>query len=149
MKKRYVKSEAIKKLEELAFDEVKKEHPNFPYPVKPKYSDNTTNGLTSCVIKYIEIRGFQAERINSIGQQIDINGAKRWVKGSSQLGTADVSATIQGRSVKIEIKCKATNDNYQSDDQKMYQKQIENAGGVYLIVRNFQDFFDWFNRKKK
>ena len=48
----------------------------------------------------------------------------------------------------FEIKCKATGDNYQSEAQKKYQRQIENAGGVYLIVTTFEDFYNWFNHKK-
>ena len=158
---RYSKSEAVKKLENLAFENLKIKHPNFPYLRKPVYNDNTSNGLTKCVIDYIKLRGFQAERTNSMGMQIDnrststdilgnsrIIGARKWIKSSGQTGTADISATIQGRSVKIEIKCEATGDKYQSKGQKDYQKQIEQSGGVYLIVRTFDEFYNWFNRKK-
>jgi hypothetical protein len=160
IKKRIVKSQAVKNLEQLAFERQKQKHPNFPFPIKPTYSDNTTNGLTKCVIDYITFRGFHAERINSTGAVKDNRttstdvlgnvrtiGSVQWIKSNTQTGTADVSATIQGRTVKIEIKCKATGDNQQSEAQKEYQKQIENAGGIYLIVRTFEDFYNWFNRK--
>lgn len=156
-----VKSEAVKKLEEIAFENQIQKYPNFPYHPKPKYTDSNTNALTKCVIDYIVLRGQQAERINSTGAikdgrktTIDVLGNSRtigsieWIKSTSQTGTSDISATIQGRSVKIEIKCKATGDNYQSEGQKVYQKQIESAGGTYLIVRTFDDFYKWFNRKK-
>jgi hypothetical protein len=157
----YKKSEAVKKLEELAFENQIKKYPNFPYHPKPKYTDSDTNRLTKCVIDYIELRGYQAERINSTGAIKDKRqtstdvlgnirsvGSIEWTKSTSQTGTSDISATIQGRSVKIEIKCKATGDNYQSEGQKVYQKQIEQAGGTYLLVRTFDDFYNWFNRKK-
>lgn len=160
-KKQYTKSEAVKHLEILAFEKQQKQYPNFPYPIKPKYTDANTNALTKCVIDYIKLRGFHAERINSTGAIIDKRttstdvlgnirtvGSVEWIKSTTQSGTADISATIQGRSVKIEIKCKETGDNYQSEAQKEYQKQIENAGGVYLIVRTFEDFYNWFNHKK-
>jgi hypothetical protein len=160
-KKKFVKSDAVKELERLAFEKLKEKYPNFPYPIKPKYSDRTANGLTKCVIDYIELRGFQAERINSTGRQIDNRitstdvlgnqrtiGSVKWIKSSGQVGTADISATIQGRSVKIEIKCEATGDNKQSKGQIEYQKQIEVSGGVYLIVRNFEQFYNWFNPGK-
>ena len=160
-KKQYTKSEAVKNLEQLAFERQQEQHPDFPYPIKPKYTDATTNALTKCVIDYITLRGFHAERINSTGAikdkrttstdvlgNIRTVGSVEWIKSTTQSGTADISATIQGRSVKIEIKCKATGDNYQSEAQKEYQKQIENAGGVYLIVRTFEDFYNWFNHKK-
>ena len=29
----------------------------------------------------------------------------------------------------------------QSDDQIRYQEMIEKAGGIYIIVKNFDDFF--------
>ena len=160
-KKQYIKSEAVKELENLVFEKQQKLYPNFPYPIKSKYSDANTNALTKCVIDYIALRGFHAERINSTGVVKDNRktskdvlgnirtiGSIEWIKSTTQNGTADISATIQGRSVKIEIKCKATCDNKQSEAQKEYQKQIENAGGVYLIVTTFDDFYYWFNHKK-
>jgi hypothetical protein len=160
-KKRYQKSEAVKLLENLAFETLKTKRPNFPYLTKTRYTDATSNGLTKCVIDYIKLRGFHAERINSTGAikdnrktstdvlgNIRTIGSVEWIKSTTQSGTADISATIQGRSVKIEIKCKATGDRYQSEAQKEYQKQIETAGGTYIIVRTFEDFYNWFNPKK-
>lgn len=154
---RYIKPDSVKFLEALSFETTKNRFPNFPFPPKPSYRDDTSNGLTKCVIDLINLKGFQAERINSTGMlkdnrktSTDILGNKRiigsvqWIKSTSQKGTADISATIKGRSVKIEIKCYATGDKYQSSGQIAYQKQIERSGGVYLIVRNFTDFYNWF-----
>lgn len=160
-KKQLRKSETIKKLEQIAFREQQRKYPNFPYPIKSKYNDLTTNGLTKCVIDYIYFRGYHSERINSTGAikdnrktstdvlgNIRTIGGVQWIQSNTQSGTADISATIQGRAVKIEIKCKATGDHQQSESQKEYQKQIETSGGVYLIIRTFDDFYNWFNRKK-
>lgn len=160
-KKRFVKSNAVKELERVAFEKLKEKYPSFPFPIKAKYTDQTSNGLTKAVIDYITLRGFQAERINSTGRQIDSRTASRdvlgnvrtigsvkWIKGSGQVGSSDISATIQGRSVKIEIKCEATGDKYQSQGQIDYQKKIEASGGIYLIVRNFEEFFFWFTKRK-
>jgi hypothetical protein len=119
-------------------------YPNVPYLVKSKYTDNTTNDLTLCVIDWINLNGYQAERINSVGTKVRRNGKEIWIKGSSTTGTSDISATIKGRSVKIEIKCAATGDRYQSEDQKEYQRKIEAAGGIYIIVRDFQGFYEWY-----
>jgi len=156
--KRYVKSEAIKELENLEFELQKAKYPNFRYPVKPKRTDATTNGLTKCVISYIKLNGFHAERINSTGAikdnrttstdvlgNIRTIGSVQWIKSNTQTGTSDISATIKGRSVKIEIKCLFSGDRYQSESQKEYQRQIENSGGIYIIVRTFEDFYNWFN----
>jgi hypothetical protein len=59
-----------------------------------------------------------------------------------QRGTADISATIHGKSVKIEIK---VGKDRQSEAQKRYQEQVERAGGVYIVIRDFDQFEAWYN----
>ena len=138
-------------------EQLKQKFPNMPEAYIPKtdWTDNSANALTKCVIAWIQFNGGQAERISSQGQYRE--GAKiqvgsgimahtkqlpgKWTPGQSTKGTADISATIRGRSVKIEIKQK----DKQSEAQKQYQQAIENAGGVYIIVRNFDDFVIWYN----
>jgi len=145
------------KLNALMMEQLKQKYPNMPEAYIPKtdWTDNSANALTKCVIAWIQFMGGQAERISSQGQYRE--GAKipvgsgimahtkqlpgKWTPGQSTKGTADISATIRGRSVKIEIKQK----DKQSEAQKQYQQAIENAGGVYIIVRNFDDFVIWYN----
>jgi preprotein translocase subunit SecA len=67
-------------------------------------------------------------------------GRFEWVYGTGTRGSADISATIAGKSVKIEVKIK----DQQSQHQKEYQRQVEAAGGIYVIARNFQEFNDWY-----
>ena len=138
------KSEGIKSLYELSFSLKRAKCPNVPHFTIKGYRDDNSNDLTRCVIDWITLNGYQAERINSTGRQLNIKGLNKWIPGSSTRGTADISATIKGRSVKIEIKCRATGDHYQSEGQKQYQQMIERAGGVYIIVRDFQGFYDWY-----
>jgi hypothetical protein len=142
-KVRYKKSESIKRLEDYALKKLKEKYPNFPYHVKPTYKDNTTNALTKCVVDAIELTGGFVERVNSMGNKVKTTKGTKWVKGSSKKGTADLHCIIKTKSVKIEIKCKYTNDR-QSEFQKEYQKEIEKAGGVYLIVTTFDDFYNWY-----
>jgi len=119
----------------------------------PSYSDKTANGLTKCIIDFIRITGGQAERINCTGRYIDKSqtfidvlgrtrtiGTGQWLPSTGQKGTADISAVIRGRAVKIEIK---VGKDRQSADQKKYQQAIEQAGGIYLIVRSFEEFYFW------
>ena len=114
-----------------------------------KFTDKTANGLTKCVIAWINLNGGQAERINTMGRMLDKTkvvsdtfgnkrtiGSVEWQKGTGTKGSADISATIQGRSVKIEVKMK----DKQSIDQIKYQNDIENAGGQYWLVHNFDEF---------
>jgi hypothetical protein len=156
---RFVKSNAVLLLEKLALKAKMNKLADIPekYLLKPQYKDNSANGLTACIVDFINLTGGQAERISSSGRVIDnrktfidVVGRKRtigtvkWIKPNTTNGTADISATIQGRSVKVEIKCKATYDCYQSKAQKSYQHKIEAAGGIYFIATDFQSFYEWF-----
>jgi len=128
--------------------------PDYAIPI-PKYSDSKTNGLTKCVIAFINLSGFQAERISNSGRYIDNKktfvdvvgrnrtvGSGKWIPGSGTPGTADISSTIMGRSVKIEIKF---GNDKQSPAQKRYQEMIESAGGIYIIVKTFDQFIQWYD----
>ena len=155
-----MESKAINQLRQMAADEMKRKHTSYPetltLPVKA-YTDRTANGLTRCIIDFIRFKGGQAERINTTGRPIDRRqivtdvignrrqiGSVEWIRSGSTPGSADISTTIRGRSVKIEVKCKATGDNYQSEGQRLYQQQIEAAGGLYFIARDFQSFMEWY-----
>lgn len=131
-------------------------YPNIPtqYLTAPKYSDRTANGLTKCIIDYIRLTGGQAERINCTGRIIDSRttttdvlghirtiGKLQYIKTAGQRGTADISATIKGRSVKIEVKI---GGDRQSDAQKEYQRSIEASGGLYFVAKDFAQFLSWY-----
>lgn len=73
-----------------------------------------------------------------------IVGSTKWIPGTGSNGTADISATINGRSVKIEVKVER---DRQSEAQRLYQACIEQAGGIYLIVRSFEQFYEWYNEE--
>ncbi len=144
-------------LKALKLAVLKSEYPNVPdYAIpQPKYSDKSANGLTRCVIDWLQLNGWQAERINTMGRPIDNRkqvtdvvgrkktiGSMTWGKSTATRGSADISATIMGRSVKIEIKY---GKDRQSADQKKYQNMIERSGGVYIIVKTFDQFYQWYN----
>jgi hypothetical protein len=133
------------------------------YPsMNPKYigltewTDNSANSLTKSIIFYINATGNQAERIGNQGQYREGNKIQvgtgeiaytkqlpgKWTPGQGTKGTADISATINGKSVKIEVKYKA---DRQSDAQKQYQQKIESAKGIYYIARDFDTFVEWYN----
>ena len=126
-KPRYQKPQAVKDLERQALDHFRRDHPNFPeYAIPPQpYRDDTANGLTKCIVDYIRYNGGQAERINT-------------------KGSADISATIAGRSVKIEVKIGL---DRQSEAQRRYQATVERAGGLYFIAKDFTSFIEWYSEK--
>jgi hypothetical protein len=126
-------------------------HPNYPQDYIPKtmYKDSTANGLTKAICDYINYNGYQAERINTMGtaREKKTTAGKvigvTWTKGTSTAGSADISATIKGRTVKIEVKI---GKDRQSDAQKRYQENIEKAGGTYIIAKDFDSFVEWYNQ---
>jgi hypothetical protein len=142
----------LDRLKQLKQQAMLESYPNVPkYALSaPKYEDKTANGLTKCIIEFLQLSNHQAERINTMGRPIDNRkqvtdvigrtktiGSMTWGKSTATKGSADISATIQGRSVKIEVKIGA---DRQSQDQKIYQENIEKSGGQYWIAKNFDDF---------
>jgi len=126
-----------------------------PARTAPAYTDKTSNGLTKAIIDFLRLNGCQAERISVTGRYIDRTkvytdvvgytrkiGSGKWIPGSMQPGSADISATIKGRAVKIEVKI---GRDRQSDAQKKYQSQVEAAGGLYFISTSFEQFKQWFD----
>jgi hypothetical protein len=124
-------------------------------------TDNSANGLTRCCIDFLTFNGHQAEKITTMGRRIDKTkvvtdilghkktiGSVEWQRGTGTKGSADISATIKpqwakfGISVKIEIKYKK---DRQSDDQKKYEQTINQAGGIYIIVRTIGDLMQWYD----
>lgn len=146
----------IKELQKISLDAKHRKYPNVPIEYIPstKYSDKNANGLTRCIIDFLKFSGWQAERINNTGRMVDRResyvdvlgrartiGSVEWIKGSGTDGTADISATITGKSVKIEVKI---GTDRQSCKQIKYQEAIERAGGIYFIAKSFQDFYEWY-----
>ncbi|HAH36811.1 MAG TPA: hypothetical protein DEQ87_13665 [Algoriphagus sp.] len=143
---RYSQEPPLKQLTRLMEVDMTKSYPSVPSHARRKitFRDHTANDLTSSIIAFFNLQGGFAERINNMGQQLDRKGERIWVKGNGKDGTADISATFNGISVKVEVK--AGNDR-QSDAQKEYQRRIEAAGGIYIIARNFDGFiYEFFRR---
>jgi hypothetical protein len=127
-------------------------NPRYLEDLLTDWNDNSANSLTKSIEFYINANGFQAERINTMGvyregKKIQVGENTRQLKGTwtpstGTKGSADISATIRGRSVKIEVKY---GKDKQSEVQKRYQESIEAAGGTYFIARNFDDFMIFYN----
>ena len=126
-------------------------NPRYLEDLLTDWNDNSANSLTKSIEFYINANGFQAERINTMGvyregKKIQVGENSRQLKGTwtpstSTKGSADISATIRGRSVKIEVKY---GKDRQSEVQKRYQESIEAAGGTYFIARTFDEFMIFY-----
>jgi len=149
---------SIKVLQDLIWQLECVKYPRMPqdYIAKRKYTDATANGLTKCIIDWIKANGYQAERISNTGRYIDNSkivtdsmgfqkkiGSGQYIKGTGTNGTADISATIKGKSIKLEVKI---GKDRQSEAQKKYQADIERAGGIYIIVKDFDEFMNFYKK---
>ena len=147
---------ALETLKQLKLKELKEQYPSLPeYAIpKPKYSDTTANGLTACIIDFLNLSGHFAERHANEGRVIDTRktytdvigrsktiGSIKRINSSQKNGTSDVKATINGKAVAIEIKI---GKDRQSEAQKKYQEQYERAGGTYYIAKDFESFYGWY-----
>jgi hypothetical protein len=144
---------ALDILKNLKIEEHKKKFPSIPeYAIpKPKYSDATANGLTKCIIDFVNMKGYLAERTNTMGRVIDGRktytdaigqkktiGSMKYIPSTGMVGSSDIKVYINGKIIAVEVKMK----DKQSDAQKQYQLRIEQAGGQYWIVRNFEEFYN-------
>ena len=146
------------KLKALELESLRGKYPSMDARFIPltDWKDTSANSLTKCIIFWINAMGGQAERISNQGQyragkKIEVGTGEiqytkelkgKWTPGQGTKGTADISATIRGRSVKIEVKQK----DKQSEVQKQYQQSIESAGGIYEIFRDFDSFVEWYEK---
>jgi len=148
---------ALQILKESKLKEVRERYPNTTaFDHQANFKDKSERDLEKCILYFAQIEGFQAERIkvkpNRIDNRtsyVDSVGFKRtigtvtWAKSSMQAGSADMSCTIKGRSVKVEIKI---GKDFQKANQKIYQDQVEKAGGQYWIVKSFEDFYTHYQK---
>jgi Holliday junction resolvase len=108
------------------------------------------NGLTRAIINYLTWEGWRATRINSQGQLVkgaerqesgNILTVRQWRPGSTRKGTADISATINGRSCMFEVK---TGRDKPSEYQLAEQARERKAGGIYEFIHTIEEFFQWY-----
>lgn len=138
----YLKSDEVRALENLCDQYRKRKNPDTP---KKYYSDKTAHELEKCIINYCHLFGVFAEKVQSMGRTI-FKGQPIYVRNSNTTGQADLSLIIYGKAIKVEVKCKWTGDRYQSEAQKKYQRNVERSGGLYLIIRDFAEFKQWFDK---
>ena len=133
----YRKPDSIRELERLHFEQKRMRNPDMPFPVKTKFRDDSANGLTRCITAWLQLNGYFAGRVNTTGTYNQKLG--RYIHSGSKRGMADITAIINGRHVSIEVK-------YGKDricpEQLKVKKEIEAAGGVYIIASSFDGFIE-------
>jgi hypothetical protein len=132
-------------LQQLFRDHYRTNYPAVPEHCMPKqkYTDKTANGLTRMVLDFVRFSGGYAERINVMGRVIKTKANREiYIPSSGSKGSADISAILPGgKSARIEIKI---GKDKQSDKQRQYADKVNAAGGIYVVIRSFQDFYSWY-----
>ena len=146
---------ALQRLQELDHQRKLEAYPNTPrYAIAiTRFNDKTSNGLTQCILRWLELHGHYCTRINTMGRQlptttiVDVIGRAhvtqgKWIPGTTKRGTADVHSCINGRHVSIEVKVRK---DRMSNEQHKTKEAIERCGGVYFIAKDFDSFLTWYN----
>jgi hypothetical protein len=71
------------------------------------------------------------------------DGSMFFTPSTTREGTADIVGVYNGRYVAVEVKIGL---DRQSKDQKEVQKEIEQAGGIYIVAKTFPQFTDEFRK---
>ena len=104
------------------------------------------------IVAFLKLKGHQAETIKTSGNfkegkknTVDILGRNRvigkgkYIPGTGTKGSADVSSTIFGLTVKWEVKF--SKSDRQSEAQKVYEANVIQAKGFYFVVRTLDEFY--------
>lgn len=138
---------------------MEREQQRIKYPSMPDHAlagtnwqDNSANALTKSIVGFLNLSGHFAERINTMGtyrqgRKIAVGEGHRitpgkYVPTTGVKGSADISATIKGRSVKIEVKFAK---DRMSEYQKEYAERTIQSGGIYYVARDFDSFKEWYD----
>lgn len=144
---------ALQTLQEMDYEHKREAYKHVPTSAIPKtrYSDKNANSLTKAILAFLKLKGNMAWRQSSEGryrpgkEYTDVLGHVRQMKGQylpgQNNGQSDVAAIVGGQFIAVEVKMK----DKQSQAQKDYQHQVEQSGGRYLIARDFEIFFQWYN----
>lgn len=148
-----------KELKELKYRYIERKSPDFfvasggrSMKLNP-YNDTTSNGLTKCIIDWINYSGGSANRINTQGQvrkeRVEFAGGHhkdfiRFTPSATRKGTADIHAVMNGRHVSIEVKIRR---DRLSEHQQQEQQRITDAGGLYFVAKDMESFVTWFKNE--
>lgn len=123
----------------------------------------SANGIRKAICNFMKWEGHHMEPTQTMGRPIQKHCQKfsllsgklekvstgiEWQKGSGIKGSSDCKGHINHKNHKyaiplyIEIKW---NKDKMSDEQFLYQQLINDSGGIYIVVKTIQGFFEWYD----
>lgn len=151
-----MKSKSLKTLKQMAV-----EYKKYQAPYKPEhlittknYSDKNEAELRKSMKDFFFFLGGISEKVRNQGvevktkkQQVHHFDGQRQVDGTKKVpsgqfpGTSDQHTIVHSVHPKMEIKI---GRDYQSPEQKEYERRVIKAGGLYVIVKSFDDVLNWY-----
>ena len=141
-------------LKELSTAIVEKEQANIPVHCRApkKLSDSSANELTKSILAWFKYQRDMGKKVFAERQGVEgryrpgqevtnVLGQRKQMKGmylpANNKGAADIKSMINGRAIEIEVK---HGKDRLSDGQIKYREKIEAGGGIYLVVKTWDDF---------
>jgi hypothetical protein len=109
------------------------------YSPPPMPTISKANGLTKYITNFLFWKGHRATRVNVQGRVVK----GKWIPSSTRKGTADISATIKGRSVMIEIK---VGSDKARPEQLQEQERERRSGGIYEFISTADEFLELYDK---
>ncbi len=126
--------------------------------LRKQFRDGSANELTNAILAYFKFKGIVAARqasegrylqekkvTNVIGQTITVERGRYIPRDKKAKGSGDITVTLPPYGRRLDIEVKYGKDR-QSDVQKAFQTSLESMGGLYIIVKTWQDFYDQINK---
>lgn len=117
--------------------------------MKPPQSAAATERL---VVEFMRLSGHSASKVATQGTYKKgetyqtpvgkIIGEGRYLPSGGRKGASDISSSIYGLSVMWELKYSKSDS--QSPEQKKFQKEIEQSGGLYFLFNNINHFYELY-----
>ena len=132
------------------FQELKAKYPNVPEHCLPVLNrakkQSPANKLTDEIIRYLKAIGGIGYRINVQGQWD--SKLQKWRPSGMMRGISDILGVVpskySGKGLFIAIEIKSGRD-HQSEYQKLREREIIKAGGIYLIAKTYNQFINDMN----
>ena len=96
--------------------------------------------IQKAVLQYLELKRLCYWRNNTGAMVAEYKGKKRFVQFGKK-GSADIFVVKNGNIFGLEIK---TLSGKQSEWQEVWQKEFQNAGGIYILCRSIDDVMKIF-----
>lgn len=113
-------------------------HPSVPRHAVPRtaYNDATANGLTKCILDFVNLQEGAAAWRQSNAPVYDARfGGFR--SGTVSKGVSDISAIREGIAWQIEVK---VGRDKMSEHQRRFSESVAASGGRFIIARDFAGF---------